>query len=224
MKNLINKLSKFKVIFLLIIILIYMMYIYYYYGNLNINSFINHTVGSINILGKYTKYIFDSFINDSSVFKTILIIGAIIYISKYIDLYDYIRTIGAFEGYGIKFSREAAEKQKEKERENIEKLKEESDNDDTIKSAEKRAEIIELIIDNENIVALIEKYIRRARSFSIPLNLIPSKYKLETLGKIFDYKMHANTIKIISIRKDIEPILIDVYKELKDNSIIYCES
>ena len=221
-KKLINQISKLKIIFLLI--LIYIMYIYYYYGNLNINSFISHTVGSINIFGKYIKYVFDSFINDTSVFKTILITGTIIYLSKCIDLYDYIRTIGVFEGYGVKFSREAAKKQKEKEIENIEKLKEESDNEDTIKNAEKRAEIIELIIDNENIVALIEKYIRRSRSFSIPLNLIPSKYKLETLGKIFDYKMHANTIKIISIRKDIEPVLIDVYKELKDNSIIYCES
>lgn len=208
----------------IILVVIYTMYVYYYYGNLKLESFVKHTVGSINILGEYIKYIFDKLISNQSISKTIIISIVLMILLKDVELSTFINSITGLEAYGVKLSKSDALKEQKNEDEKI-KLMEESETQskDKLDAAKTKKEILELLIDNDKIVNLIEKYLMTSRPIKIPLTSIPRIYKVEEIGKIFEYKTSPSAIKIISIKKDIEPILIDVFTELKEKNIIYCD-
>ncbi|MDO7206283.1 hypothetical protein Q5M85_21455 [Paraclostridium bifermentans] len=83
---------------------------------------------------------------------------------------------------------------------------------------------MQIILDNPNIVDVIEKILKNSRRYTIPLNLIGSKYKLETISQLFNYEIKSNSVIIKSIKSDISVLLIDVYTDLKTRGLIYSES
>ncbi|MCI9978031.1 hypothetical protein JY742_18040 [Clostridioides difficile] len=205
-------------ILLTILVSVYIMYIYYYYEKIDSISIIKHTVGSLNILGSYLSFLINKILSDSELLKTMILSLSAIYIFKNINLNRLINSITNFELGNLKISKGELEELKEGE-ENATSNTKDSSNDENVKY---RSDIMQVMIDNEKIIDIIEKFISKPNSkMDIPLNLIPRLYKLETIAKIFDYTLKSNSLRILSIKKEIEPTLIDVYNELKEKCIIY---
>lgn len=203
----------------IVISIIYTMYVYYYYNNLQLESFVKHTVGSINILGNYIKYIFDNLVLNIMSSSVSMICITLIFLLRNVDFQTVINSINGFEWNGVKISKERAkERIDDLELQNNAEKSEDNEN----KKIEK--EILEVLIDNEQMVKLIDEYLKTSRGKKIPLSSIPRNYKVETIGKIFEYKTLPNSIKITGLKKEIESILIDVFNDLKEKNIIYCEA
>lgn len=212
-----------KSIIIITTIIIYIMYVYYYHKNLYLESFIEHTVNSLNIFGNYLVNIIDKLISNESLLKTLTISGTIIFLLRNIDIQDVFNDITALEIFSLKLAKDKARDKAEEIKKETNKKTSDYINNEQLDKDKKRKEIIELLIDNNNIIYLIELYINGSRNIKIPINRIPRLYKIENIGKIFEYKRQTSSIKIIGFKKDIEDVLIDVYNELKEENIIYSE-
>lgn len=212
-----------KSIIIITTIIIYIMYVYYYHKNLYLESFIEHTVNSLNLFGNYLVNIIDKLISNESLLKTLTISGTIIFLLRNIDIQDVFNDITALEIFSLKLAKDKARDKAEEIKKETNKKTSDYINNEQLDKDKKRKEIIELLIDNNNIIYLIELYINGSRNIKIPINRIPRLYKIENIGKIFEYKRQTSSIKIIGFKKDIEDVLIDVYNELKEENIIYSE-
>ncbi|MBB6623847.1 hypothetical protein [Clostridium gasigenes] len=90
---------------------------------------------------------------------------------------------------------------------------------------DQKQEIESLIIDMPFMASIIDSYLNRGLlNIKLNLNLIPYKITLSNLSKIFEYKLRANSVEIIKMRNDIEPIVVDCFKSLLEKGIIYIEN
>ncbi|WP_315120199.1 hypothetical protein [uncultured Clostridium sp.] len=117
---------------------------------------------------------------------------------------------------------------KEKEIENIKVQEREGKIDpkyaeEKIKSAEIKAEIIAIMIDNNEMVKYIDAFINKdSKNIIIPKNLIPKIISLSNLEKLFVFDLTFNSIKLTGIKPEIYNMVKETFDELKDKGIIYC--
>lgn len=221
------ELSKIKKIIiptvtLFLLSVIYCFYIKYYYGSITINNFISHTVGSLNIFGSYIYYLIDKIFSTENLLQTIIISGVVVYILINMDIANFTKRISNISIGDFTISATEAMSEKQKDDEDIESLEKQENKDaDKLEYLKIKSEFIQLLIDNHNLIGLIETVISGNRNIKIPLHLIPRDYSLKEISKIFEYKVFSNTVRVICIKKDIEPILIDAYNDLKQKGIIY---
>lgn len=196
-------------------IIIDVAYVYYYYKQVNFNTLLTNFVITLNYIGTYVVKLINMIINEE-ILKIIIIGCLIIYGIEKFKLVDSIKQFNSFEFKDFKMS-------KEKLKENTEQIihKDIVGND----QSNNNIKLIEqLFIDCPFIVSLVDSYINRNfRDITINLNIIPEKVRLEQIGVIFEYKIKSNSIIIKNMKKDIEAIVIDVFKDFQSKGIIYVE-
>lgn len=213
-----------------IIVVVYFMYIYYYYNDITINTFIKHTVGSLNLLGKYIRLLLGKIMGNSVAINIIVIIPLLMLIGKKINVENLINSLTNIEIGVLKISKDGIKELKQEKDENVEKTKEKTEegykhgNCKVSSQNIDEAKILQLILDNPDIVNLIDKFIKKSRGITIPIQLIGVKYKLDIIAQLFNYEIKNNSVRIISIKEDIEVVLIEVYTDLKRKGLIYNES
>ncbi len=216
-------------IFLLVI---YSMYIYYYYGVINFDSIIKHTVGSINLFCNDIKYLMNYIFADSKSLNTLIFTVGIFCIIRFTNINFLLKDVNYFEAPNIKFgiNKDIQDSSEDNvEIKDIEPINSQifSSNinsdikEDMLINSNIREDILKILIDNQEIIEIIELFINNPRDVIIPGNLIPSRYKMECIDKLFYWKMKPGAIKLIGIKKDIAPYLIDTYQELKNQGFIY---
>lgn len=229
MNQQINKKNKWIISFILCItIIIYFMYIYYYYGSITWKSFIKHTVISINLLGKYIRVIIDKIMSNSVALNIIVATPLLIWIGNKINIQALINSLTNIEIGSIKVVKEGVKELKKENDESVEQMKDKCGKvpreNESLENKEKKSEILQLILDNPNLVGLIDKFLNKSRGVSIPISLIGYDYKLEDISKLFNYEIRNSSVRINSIKKDIEVLLIEVYNDLKRRGLIYSEN
>lgn len=218
---------------IILTIIVYLMYIYYYYDKITLETFIKHTVGSLNLLGRYIRLLIGKLMANSTAVNIIVLTPLLICIGRKIDIAEFIKSLRNIEMGPFKAQLEGVKEVQKEHEENVKKIKTEISQDDIkqekdlkerLENEEKKSKILQIILDNPNIVDVIEKILKNSRRYTIPLNLIGSKYKLETISQLFNYEIKSNSVIIKSIKSDISVLLIDVYTDLKTRGLIYSES
>ena len=112
---------------------------------------------------------------------------------------------------------------KEQQEATIENIENGTDTENKKDEAKKKLEIINILINNPYIVIIINKIInKRIKTLKISLTKIKQeKIDLSTLGKIVDYDLFPQSIKIKNIKEDIKSLIFAVFVELKNNGAIY---
>lgn len=226
-----------SMILIILTVIVYLMYIYYYYEEITLETFIKHTVGSMNLLGRYIRLLIGKLMTNTTAVNIIVLTPLLIYIGRKIDITEFIKSLRNIEMGPFKAQLEGLKEVQKEHEENVEKIKTEISKDDTkhqkilekdlqerLENEEKKSKILQLILDNPNIVNVIERFLKNSRKYTIPLNLIGVKYKLETISQLFNYEIKSNSVIIKSINDDIAPLLIDVYTDLKNKGLIYSEN
>ncbi|MEW9093751.1 MAG: hypothetical protein AB2417_01605 [Clostridiaceae bacterium] len=217
---------------IILLIALYLMYIIYYYKEITINSFIVHTVTTTNIILNYIRIIaeiiLNSIINENTM--KIFFIGIfVIYSLKNLDLLGFINNIKTLQlkDFKLELNKQDAEATKREEEDKIKNLKKNEENLSPtdikkIQDAEERAKIIQILIDTPYISNLINMFVNQGKNnVIVPLNLIPDKVNLKDLSEIFEYKLQPNSVKLIKLKVDIQPTIIDVFNQLLKKGIIY---
>lgn len=213
-------------LFAMIGIIIYLMYIEYYYDSIVLKSFVSHTVVSLNIVLDFLKNTVIALINsiNDSVLKLAILSIIVIYAIDKFQIMKLLNRIVSVEVKDVKIEMQKIQEKKDEEEKKIERLKLENQsesNSSEIENAEKRNKVMQVIIDNPNIVNIISMFINKGmRSVSIPMNLIPFKYKLEVISVFFEYKVKSGSIRIFKFREEIEPIVVDIFNELIAKNIV----
>lgn len=229
----------------LLAVVVYFMYIYYYYKEITIDTFIKHTVGSLNLLGRYIRFLLGKIMGNSVAINIIVITPLLIFIGKKINIEAVINSLTNIEIGVLKISKEGIQQlkqekvdlKKEETKEEIQQLKQEKvylkkeetkgvenvNNEESLQNNEE-SKILQLILDNPDIVNLIDKFIKKSRGVTIPIQLIGVKYKLDVIAQLFNYEIKNNSVKITSIKEDIEVTLVEVYTDLKRKGLIYVEN
>ncbi|MBU5483709.1 hypothetical protein KQI86_05155 [Clostridium sp. MSJ-11] len=95
--------------------------------------------------------------------------------------------------------------------------------EEKIKNAKTKAEVIAIMIDNNEIVKYIDTFINKdSKNIIIPKNLIPKIISLSNLEKLFLFDLTFNSIKLTGIKPEIYNIVKETFDELKNKGIIYC--
>lgn len=95
--------------------------------------------------------------------------------------------------------------------------------EEKIKNAKTKAEVIAIMIDNNEIVKYIDTFINKdSKNITIPKNLIPKIISLSNLEKLFLFDLTFNSIKLTGIKPEIYNIVKETFDELKSKGIIYC--
>lgn len=216
----------------ILLVVLYLIYIIYYYKEVTINNFIIHTVVTTNIILNYikiiVKVILNSMINENTM--KIFFIGIfVLYSLKNLDLLGFINNIKTLQlkDFKLELNKQDAEATKKEEENKIKDLKKNEQNLSAtdrkkIEDAEERAKIIQILIDTPYISNLINMFVNQGKNnIVVPLNLIPDKVNLKDLSEIFEYKLQPNSVKLIKLRVDIQPTIIDVFNQLLKKGIIY---
>lgn len=224
---------------IIIVICIYLMYIYYYYDKITAETFIKHTVGSMNLAGRYIRLLIGKLMENQSAVNIIVVTPLLMLLGKKIDITELIKSLRNIEMGPFKAQLEGVKGVQQEHEENAKKIKNEISKDNNgngqqesveknlkecLENEEKKSKILQLILDNPNIVNVIERFLSNSRGYTIPMNLIGIKYKLDTISQLFNYEIKNNSVKIISIKKDMAVELIDVYTDLKNRGLIYSEN
>lgn len=208
--------------------IIYFMYMYYYHKEITIDSFITHTVRSINILVNDIKYVINKLLSYKEVLHTCVIAISIIIIIKDTHVGSILKNITNFEAGPVKIGLVGLDKENAESK--LEEIKQDSEHEhinETNNSTKdlcferNKINIMELIIENPEIVEIIEKFIKNSRATVIPINLIHSRYKIEIIDVLFNWEHKPNSIKITSVKEEMYTALVDVYAEFKSKNIIY---
>ena len=201
--------------------IVYFMYIYYYYSEITIQSFINHTVGSINILSENIMKIVYKILS----YKEAIIMISVIIIIKYTAVKEILENITNLEAGSVKVALNKLDAESKLEEIKKDSENEVSDNIDNkvkeINFKNKKIKIMKLIIDNPEIIEIIDKFMKNSRRIEIPMKLINNRYNIETISELFNYEYKSNSVKITGIKEEIKSALLDVYLEFKEKKIIY---
>lgn len=199
--------------------------------------FVKYKNGEINLINVYNEfmliskivfiYIFDVFKNildlllTEDIFKIVLISIILIKVIDKYDLIEMLRDIGKVQIGEISIER--LKSMKEQQEATIENIENGTDTENKKDEAKKKLEIINILINNPYIVIIINKIInKRIKTLKISLTKIKQeKIDLSTLGKIVDYDLFPQSIKIKNIKEDIKSLVFAVFVELKNNGAIY---
>lgn len=199
--------------------------------------FVKYKNGEINLINVYNEfmliskivfiYIFDVFKNildlllTEDIFKIVLISIILIKVIDKYDLIEMFRDIGKVQIGEISIER--LKSMKEQQEATIENIENGTDTENKKDEAKKKLEIINILINNPYIVIIINKIInKRIKTLKISLTKIKQeKIDLSTLGKIVDYDLFPQSIKIKNIKEDIKSLIFAVFVELKNNGAIY---
>lgn len=199
--------------------------------------FVKYKNGEINLINVYNEfmliskivfiYIFDVFKNildlllTEDIFKIVLISIILIKVIDKYDLIEMLRDIGKVQIGEISIER--LKSMKEQQEATIENIENGTDTENKKDEAKKKLEIINILINNPYIVIIINKIInKRIKTLKISLTKIKQeKIDLSTLGKIVDYDLFPQSIKIKNIKEDIKSLIFAVFVELKNNGAIY---
>ncbi|MBZ9691649.1 hypothetical protein [Clostridium sp. M14] len=229
----INTITKF---ILIISIFIFMFFVYtnFYYGNISIKTLQTHLIVCSNISIKFVyrclNAVITSVLTEANVKVLIISIVSIFIIHKF-DLKKLLSRITLFQ-MGDYFKIETSvsnilEDMNEKEENKLEKLKqekstssnnyEEKEKEEELKLSMKKIELIQLLVDEPYIVKVLGRFINKnMRSVTIPNNVLKKNTSITSIGKIFDYKVGANSTKVLSIKDEIKDIICEIYFKIKD--------
>ncbi|NFH90905.1 hypothetical protein FDA33_11965 [Clostridium botulinum] len=219
---------------LIISILMFFIYTNFYYGNISIKTLQTHLIVCSNILIKFVyrclNAMITSVLTESNVKVVIISIVSIFILYKF-DLKKLLSRITMFQmGDYLKVETSVSnilENMNEKEETKLEMLKqekstssnkyEEEEKKEELKLSMKRIELIQLLVDEPYIVKILERFINKnMKSLTIPNNILKKNTSITSIGKIFDYKVGANSTKVLSVKDEIKDIICEIYFKIKD--------
>ncbi|NFH79092.1 hypothetical protein FDA09_06710 [Clostridium botulinum] len=217
------------ILILLVLIMIDLVYVKYYYKSINGTYLLTNFIITLNYIGAYFQRLADIILKEE-LLKIVIIGSFIVYSISKFDLVDCIKNFNSIEYKDLKIKKESISTKVKNEKElknNVETEQKEISNKE-IENSEirlsQKKEIEQLFIDCPFIISIIDSYLnRKIRNITLNLNLIPYKIKLSQIDKLFEYQLRSNSVVIISIKKEIEAIVVDVFKELQEKGIIYTE-
>lgn len=198
----------------------------YYYKSITfstlLKSFIVFSNCVLNYTIKFLKILVYNFFTANNI-KIALIIVAIIYVIDKYELISLINNISSFQFKDFKVETNKVKDIKNSEQEKLDKLKNKDEKDEKkINESKNRLKLIEIMIDEPYIVEIISKFLnKRMKSLTIPWSEFKDKTSISSIGKIFDYEIKADSIKIKKIKNNIKDELAQVYSELINNGVIY---
>lgn len=233
MKNKISKKYKMVLVLgsLILYILLSLAYVFHYYNVINWSNIITQLIIQFDLLLHYGLRLCSEItkvILDKELLKLIIILMTVLYIlknynviDKIVDIVKLIKKVD-IKGIEIVMDREDLEKDLKKEDDKINELSKCPNNKLEIDNAKMKKEVLQLMLDSPRIVELIDQFVNfNCKKIKIPRNQIPYKYKLVDIEKIFVTEVSGSTIKILSIRDDIRPTVIEVFNDLVARGIIY---
>ncbi|WP_252236132.1 hypothetical protein [Clostridium sp. CH2] len=169
-----------------------------------------------------------SVLTESNVKVIIISIVSIFIVYKF-DLKELLSRITLFQmGDYLKVETSVSnilEDMNEKEENKLEKLKQEKstssnnyeEKEEELKLSMKKIELIQLLVYEPYIVKVLGQFINKnMRSITIPNNVLKKNTSITSIGKIFDYKVGANSTKVLSVKDDIKDIICEIYFKIKD--------
>ncbi|WP_459482142.1 hypothetical protein [Clostridium saccharoperbutylacetonicum] len=221
------KITFITVLTLIILLAILSAYIKVYYENININTISNHLVVCVNILLRLVAKFINNLINSvliESNMKVIIIATAVIFSVYKFQLKDWINDITNIEVSSFKLQKkvQALDDMNKSEKKNIEELEKEKEDvgkdvEEKIKLSKVKIDLLKTMIDDPYIVHILERFVdKKIGALKIPLNVFKENTSTESIGKIFDYDITPNTVKIKGIKDEIKNIVYDIYIEIKN--------
>ncbi|MBD5643174.1 hypothetical protein HYH96_04610 [Clostridium botulinum] len=206
-------------------ILYFLSVIKYYYDKITFKLILQQFIILNNCILNYINKFLEIFIKNcftSSNIKIALIIWSIIYIVDKYNLIDLIKNISSFEFNGLKIESKNLKEIFDSTKKQMEALENEpKKNNEKIEQNKNKLDLIQIMIDDPYIVELINIFInKKIKSKIIPLKVLKCNSSIYSIGKIFEYDIRADSIKIKNIKDDVKDEIVQVYSDLVSNCMI----
>lgn len=213
-------------LFVTTILCINFLYVFHYYNNITLINIATNLVVCFNYIGYYIEKLINVLL-EKEILKILVIGILIIYGINKFKFVEILKGITSFELKDFKIKREVISDKLEQNvvpKEIDTKLEQSSLSKEIDHESKSYKEIERLFIDCPFMASIVDGYLNsNMRNITINLNLIPYKIKLQQIDIIFEYKIKGNSIILISIKKELESIVIDVFMSLKERGILYLE-
>lgn len=210
-----------------LILIVFCIYTDFYYKKISISTLETQYIvcnnAIFNFISKVLDKLINSILNKENV-RVIIIVVSIVFIFHKFNLRDLLDEINSFEFSGFKMqlnSKKTLETIDKQEQDKVKKLKNVSTDDEYKKSelelSTKKMNLIKIFSTDTFLLDILDRFISKKRfSVSIPFYVLQEKTTITSIGKIFEYKITPNTIKIIKIKDDIKDLVYELYFQIQN--------